>query len=218
MGDNLPAISMPSGRTISSFGVAEYFTCVVADNGDVYCWGQGKYFGQADGDALIAIGDEANEMGDNLIAVDLGTSRTAKTIALGPDTVCAILDDDSLKCFGDCVSGLCGYRDWQDRGIASSEMGTTSRRSILGQAGTRCRWPCRRYTPARSSTTILSSAGARALPGSWEQRTPPTEEMLLTKWGTTSRRSTSARASRQSASPSASRPPAPRASSSILAT
>ena len=45
-------------------------------------------------------GDEAQEMGDNLPYVDVGSNRSAKSIASGHSHNCAILDDDQLKCWG----------------------------------------------------------------------------------------------------------------------
>ena len=39
-------------------------------------------------------------MGDNLSIVDLGTGRTAKTLATGAEHACVILDNDQVKCFG----------------------------------------------------------------------------------------------------------------------
>jgi hypothetical protein len=53
-------------------------------------------------------------MGNALPAVDLGTGRTAKAIAAGRDGTCALLDDDSVKCWG--LSSLSG-RAWSDGGI-----------------------------------------------------------------------------------------------------
>ena len=46
------------------------------------------------------MGDGANEMGDNLPPVDLGTGRTAVAGWASGFHVCVILDDASLKCFG----------------------------------------------------------------------------------------------------------------------
>ncbi|CAK8998135.1 unnamed protein product [Durusdinium trenchii] len=40
-------------------------------------------------------------MGNQLSLVDLGTGRSAKQISSGYEHVCAVLDDDSLKCWGD---------------------------------------------------------------------------------------------------------------------
>ena len=45
-------------------------------------------------------GDGAGEMGDNLPSVDLGSGRSAKSIAAGVDHTCALLYDGSVKCWG----------------------------------------------------------------------------------------------------------------------
>ena len=42
----------------------------------------------------------ADNQGDLLSAVSLGVGRTAKQISGGKDHACAILDDDSAKCWG----------------------------------------------------------------------------------------------------------------------
>src|SRR3546814_14114589 len=55
-------------------------------------------------------------MGNDVPAVELGTSRTAVTIAAGYLHTCAILDDGSLKCWGHGSSGQRGYGDPNDRG------------------------------------------------------------------------------------------------------
>ena len=44
-------------------------------------------------------------------SVNLGSGRTAKTVSCGKDYTCAILDDDTLKCWGKAESGLLGYGD-----------------------------------------------------------------------------------------------------------
>ena len=46
------------------------------------------------------LGDDPNEMGDNLSVVDLGLGRTAKAVATGFFHTCVLLNDDSVKCFG----------------------------------------------------------------------------------------------------------------------
>ena len=62
-------------------------------------------------------------MGDNLPAVDLGASRTAKVLALGASHFCAILDNDAVKCWGDGSIGNLGYGDTNARGDGAGEMG-----------------------------------------------------------------------------------------------
>ena len=46
------------------------------------------------------LGDDPNEMGDNLPVVDLGFGKTAKAIAAGYEHMCVLLNDDLVKCFG----------------------------------------------------------------------------------------------------------------------
>ena len=62
-------------------------------------------------------------MGDNLDAVDLGTNRTAKMIAGGGYHTCAVLDDDSLKCWGRNDYGQLGLGEFSNRGDGPGEMG-----------------------------------------------------------------------------------------------
>ena len=47
-------------------------------------------------------------MGDDLPAVDLGTNRTATEIAFGQSYACAVLDDGSVKCWGEGSGHLFG--------------------------------------------------------------------------------------------------------------
>ena len=62
-------------------------------------------------------------MGDDLPAVDLGTGRTAKMVSAGGATTCAVLDDDSVKCWGRNDFGQLGIGDTDRRGDGSGEMG-----------------------------------------------------------------------------------------------
>jgi alpha-tubulin suppressor-like RCC1 family protein len=55
-------------------------------------------------------------MGDNLPAVDLGTGRTATAIAAGYKHTCAILDNESVKCWGFNFEGQLGQGDTNNRG------------------------------------------------------------------------------------------------------
>lgn len=57
-------------------------------------------------------GGSVTNMGDNLPAVNLGTGLTAKKIATGTNHVCAILNNDKVKCWGDSFNyetGSYGY-------------------------------------------------------------------------------------------------------------
>jgi alpha-tubulin suppressor-like RCC1 family protein len=120
MGDNLPIVSLGTGRTAKAITRGAYRTCAVLDNDTVKCWGLGGNLGLGD---LLSRGDGPNEMGDNLPIVPLGTGRTAKAIAAGYTHTCALLDDGSVKCWGTNGYGQLGVGDTQDRGDQPGEMG-----------------------------------------------------------------------------------------------
>ncbi|MCX6014462.1 MAG: hypothetical protein NT020_02535 [Chloroflexales bacterium] len=75
------------------------FSCALLNDGSVKCWGENGsgQLGLGDTDAR---GDNTNEMGLYLPAVDLGTGRTATAIQSGLNHTCAILDNGSVKCWG----------------------------------------------------------------------------------------------------------------------
>jgi alpha-tubulin suppressor-like RCC1 family protein len=70
------------------------------------------------------IGDVPGEMG--VAASELtkmGTGRTATAIAAGKYHNCAILDNESIKCWGSNNAGQLGLGNTNYRGDNSSEMG-----------------------------------------------------------------------------------------------
>ncbi len=62
-------------------------------------------------------------MGDNLPAINLGTGRTAVALGSGVAHRCAILDDVSLKCWGNNGDGQLGMGDVIVRGETVAQMG-----------------------------------------------------------------------------------------------
>jgi alpha-tubulin suppressor-like RCC1 family protein len=122
MGDALPAMELGTGRTAKSISAGHSHSCAVLDNGTVKCWGrnlEGR-LGYGDTDSR---GDNGGEMGDALPAVELGTGRTVKSIALGQSYTCAVLDNGSVKCWGQNLRGQLGYGDTENRGDSGGEMG-----------------------------------------------------------------------------------------------
>ena len=65
----------------------------------------------------------AEEMDDELPAIDLGSERTATMIAVGSNHSCALLDNATVKCWGRSNSGQLGYNDTATRGDGAGEMG-----------------------------------------------------------------------------------------------
>ena len=82
-------------------------SCHALSGGQVKCWGANTG-GKLGTGNTASYGDSAGEMGANLPAVDLGTGRTAVAISLGQDHTCALLDNGSVKCWGDNSQGQLG--------------------------------------------------------------------------------------------------------------
>ena len=106
MGDNLPWVDLGLDVTAVSVESGWMFNCAILSDGGVKCWGFGSKIASGSSDN---IGDNAGEMGDALLKVDLGAGRTAVQICLGKEHACAILDDRSLKCWGLREFGLTGH-------------------------------------------------------------------------------------------------------------
>jgi alpha-tubulin suppressor-like RCC1 family protein len=189
MGDQLSAVDLGKGRRVVQVSAGDQRTCAVLDDGTVKCWGY-----QPGGQS---IGDEPGEMGDSLPAlalpskvkriqrgmthvcailvddtvrcwgsaswgqlgsgattaqtpsaqlppVDLGSGRTVKDLVLGTAHSCAILDDNTLKCWGFNDDGELGLGDTNIRGDAPGQMGPAlphvdlgAGRTAIGVAATR---------------------------------------------------------------------------------
>ena len=98
------------------------FACAHLDDKSVKCWGN-NWDGQLGVGDTNHRGDGPGEMGDNLPAVDLGTGRTATAISMGDGYTCALLDDNSVKCWGYNYYGQLGVGDTNNRGDGPNEMG-----------------------------------------------------------------------------------------------
>ena len=122
MGNYLPAVDMGSGRTATAIAAGYHHTCAILDNSSVKCWGANANGQLGLGDTNKR-GDEPNEMGDNLPAIDLGSGKTARAISAGDSHTCAVLDNASLKCWGKNDSGQLGQENTNNLGDGSNDMG-----------------------------------------------------------------------------------------------
>ncbi|MFL2967716.1 MAG: putative Ig domain-containing protein [Candidatus Poseidoniaceae archaeon] len=96
------AIDLGTGRTAVAVSSGDYFTCAILDNGELKCWGRDQYGQLGDG------GGNTNTNAPSSTAIDLGTGRTAISVAAGYDHACAILDNGDLKCWGRNNNGQLG--------------------------------------------------------------------------------------------------------------
>ncbi len=122
MGDALPAVNLGAGRTVKQLSVGTYHACAILDNASLKCWGRNSSGQLGLGDTNHR-GDESGEMGDALPAVNLGTGRTAKWVLATGEMTCAMLDNNSVKCWGYNGEGQLGLGDTNNRGDSAGEMG-----------------------------------------------------------------------------------------------
>ncbi len=120
MGTELAAVDLGSGRKAVRIAAGHDHSCAVLDDGSVKCWGE-NYDGQLGLGDIWARGDQPDEMGDRLPAVNLG--RKAVEVSAGAYYTCAVLDDGTVKCWGDNRFGQLGLGDRRNRGYVLSEMG-----------------------------------------------------------------------------------------------
>ncbi len=123
MGEQLASIDLGTGRTAVDLALGAYHACAILDNNEVKCWG-GNYNGSLGRGGAGHIGDQPNEMGDNLPAVDLGTAKEVRQLALGFRHSCVLFFDGTVKCWGDITHGQLGLEESQNhRGDEAGEMG-----------------------------------------------------------------------------------------------
>jgi alpha-tubulin suppressor-like RCC1 family protein len=154
MGNNLPPIDLGTGRTALSVSAGGFHTCAVLDNGALKCWGNGAGGRLGNGD-IVPVGDQPGEMGDNLPPVDLGTGRTARAVSVGNAHTCALLDNGTVKCWGENSHGQVGQGEQVPRGDLPGEMGDNLPPIDLGAGRT-----ARAISAGRNHTCALLDNGS----------------------------------------------------------
>ena len=103
----LPAAAGPlnfgPGRDARAIVAGDFHTCAILDDGSVRCWGFGE-------NGRLGHGNKSNIFTPAAAPpVDLGPGRTARAITAGASHTCAILDDGSVRCWGNGAAGRLGY-------------------------------------------------------------------------------------------------------------
>jgi len=123
MGDRLPLVNVGSGITVEAvFPSTDAHTCALLSGGLVKCWGDND-FGQLGIEDPQDRGGRPGDMGDDLPFVNLGNGRRAQAIAAGANHTCAILEDSSLKCWGNNGNRQLGAAELIPRGAYPGQMG-----------------------------------------------------------------------------------------------
>jgi alpha-tubulin suppressor-like RCC1 family protein len=122
MGDFNGGVDLGPGLTATTVSAGGSHTCALLNNAKVKCWGSGL-FGALGGFDATNRGDGLMEMGEFLLAVDVGTNRTVTAVTTGNEFTCARLDNAAVKCWGNNSFGSSGLGDTATRGDNSNEMG-----------------------------------------------------------------------------------------------
>lgn len=120
MGTGLPITNL--GLPVREISAGREHMCVIVEDGRVKCWGSNGRGELGLGDTAHR-GDTPDETPDLLPFVDLGTGRTAQHICGGGQHTCALLDDDTVRCWGRGDLGQLGAGNTISRGDAAGEMG-----------------------------------------------------------------------------------------------
>jgi len=122
MGDYLKEVSLGSGTEVSQIKVGTGHSCSKSSFGFLKCWGLNPD-GQLGYEDSSSRGDGANQMGDYLEVVNVGSGVVIQDLFLGGFQTCITTSTLNLKCFGLGFFGNLGYGDIESRGDESLEMG-----------------------------------------------------------------------------------------------
>jgi len=122
MGNALPFVDLGAGRVAVALSLGQGHSCAVFADGDAKCWGA-NWLGILGQEDIEFRGDEPGEMGDSLLPIDFGAGRKVVMLDAAPNHNCAILDDETLKCWGSGQYGALGLEDGKYRGYLPGDMG-----------------------------------------------------------------------------------------------
>ena len=135
MGTNLPFIDLGTGRAARIIRGGQTHTCAMLDDATMKCFGRNQ-FGQLGYGDILTRGNNAGDMGDNLPTVNMGSGLTVKSLEVGKRSTCAVLSDDSIKCFGEDDYGQLGVASSGAIGTTQAHMGDNLVRVDLGTGRT----------------------------------------------------------------------------------
>ncbi len=106
MGANLASINFGSA-SVEEIGAGADFTCVRLDDATVRCWGE-------NGAGQLGITGSTDDIGDDeavdssAVTVTFPTGRTPRTLSVGSNHACALLDNNDVACWGGNDRGQLG--------------------------------------------------------------------------------------------------------------
>eukprot|EP01083_Nonionella_stella_P227941 808259_1 len=128
MGDDLLEIGLGTNFIPMQIVTGRSHTCALSTAHTtaykVKCFGRNNY-GQLGYGDTNSTGNEANQMGDTLFEIDLGTNFIPMQMVAGYRHTCALSTANKVKCWGSNVYGQLGYGDTNNRGYEANQMGDT---------------------------------------------------------------------------------------------
>lgn len=115
-------VFLGAGRTAKSISTHHQHTCAVLDNDTLKCWGQ-NFAG--------ALGNGTTVDAFTPAAVNLGAGRSAKSVSAGHQHTCAVLDNDSIKCWGENYFGSLGIGTTVDAYLPGASVNLGAGRSAM---------------------------------------------------------------------------------------
>ena len=123
----LSAINLGTNLTAKAIDLGSTHTCVILSNDLVKCWGDGANgkLGQNSEDSIGSVEDSVA----NLTAINLGVDSNSNpymplAIRTGQEYSCALLNGDSVKCWGRNHAGQLGQDNNTNYGTTSNPMST----------------------------------------------------------------------------------------------
>lgn len=114
-------INLGTGVQPTKIAVGLNHACAVLSNNKLKCWGNNSNGQLGQGDNIQR--DSPQEMGDNLLPINLGTGLDVQDACAGASYTCALLNNDMVKCFGNGSGGILGDPTTSSLGDSASEMG-----------------------------------------------------------------------------------------------
>ena len=123
MGSHLLPIDLGSISPVKQLASGSEHTCALFEDSTVKCWGRNNV-GQLGLGDTVSRGLNRNDMGVNLLPVNLGTNNSIQQIVAGAYHTCVLFEDGEIKCWGQNDDGQLGLGDYVDRGSSPADMGT----------------------------------------------------------------------------------------------
>src|SRR5690606_10834644 len=117
-------VSLGTGLTPIQLSLGHYHACAILEDAAAArvakCWGDNNW-GQVGNGTTDYIGNTAGEMGDALPAVNFGAGRSPQYLMATGGHSCAVLDDQSTKCWGLNTWGQVGLAEGNNSPLAAIE-------------------------------------------------------------------------------------------------